>query len=412
MIDKTNSISFPSGVEDLFNYLFKKDYYVTLVGGAVRDFHLNEALSHDLDFELRHNNYYDGDAWKNKISELKNEIRNDLQLEIKELPFSILRISIDDYSVELSSPRLEDYTKSLGLGHSDFNTSFMSKLEYEKSFSRRDFTINAMGVEIKKDGRTFIDPFGGLQDLKSKNLRGCGQDFFKDPVRFLRLIRFSLRFNFPINKSFEMKLIEFNLKDLSLFYFFSESEKVGIIRFSKIFFNLVNKYSIQLNPKVLELEFLGSCKSIDSNKLLKSKLSVLEHLVLVEDCSLDLIQTYTKHASLKNKKQVELLKVRELLKFFEKFSLKILLNKIQNSTTEEVVSDESFYKLFQLKQLIKDRTEYLENISVESETIDILSLETLGNEDLLKYLSDKKVQSKVRKSLVIYFHLKSCFSLP
>ncbi|WP_172637605.1 CCA tRNA nucleotidyltransferase [Desulfitobacterium sp. PCE1] len=66
---------------------------------------------------------------------------------------------------------------------------------------RRDFTINA----IFQDARTgeLIDPLQGRKDLENKLLRACGnprERFMEDPVRILRLVRFSVQYGMEIEE--------------------------------------------------------------------------------------------------------------------------------------------------------------------------------------------------------------------
>ena len=59
--------------------------------------------------------------------------------------------------------------------------------------SRRDFTINAMALELTSDQPTLVDPFGGAADLLTRNLRtplSAQESFSDDPLRMLRAARF------------------------------------------------------------------------------------------------------------------------------------------------------------------------------------------------------------------------------
>ncbi len=61
----------------------------------------------------------------------------------------------------------------------------------EGDLSRRDFTVNAMAVAIPD--LTFVDPFGGLDDLATRTLRTpveAERSFADDPLRMVRLARF------------------------------------------------------------------------------------------------------------------------------------------------------------------------------------------------------------------------------
>ncbi len=69
----------------------------------------------------------------------------------------------------------------------------------EQDLARRDLTINAMAVtdstaqEASPDP-TIIDPFGGQDDLSNRLFRHVSDAFSEDPVRILRVARFSARF--------------------------------------------------------------------------------------------------------------------------------------------------------------------------------------------------------------------------
>jgi poly(A) polymerase len=69
----------------------------------------------------------------------------------------------------------------------------------EEDVKRRDFTINAMLMDI--DGKV-IDYVGGQEDLKNKILRTVGSPFARfaeDSLRMMRAIRFSVRFGLKID---------------------------------------------------------------------------------------------------------------------------------------------------------------------------------------------------------------------
>lgn len=60
----------------------------------------------------------------------------------------------------------------------------------------RDFTLNAMAVDLRGDLNQVIDPLNGAEDLAAKRLRQCAQTSLRsDPIRCLRAVRFSVQFN-------------------------------------------------------------------------------------------------------------------------------------------------------------------------------------------------------------------------
>lgn len=63
----------------------------------------------------------------------------------------------------------------------------------ELDLSRRDFTVNAMALELTAATPELVDPFGGAADLVAKVLRtplGPEESFGDDPLRMLRAARF------------------------------------------------------------------------------------------------------------------------------------------------------------------------------------------------------------------------------
>jgi len=67
----------------------------------------------------------------------------------------------------------------------------------EEDLARRDFTINAMALELGAGDVTLVDPYGGAADLASRTLRtplSPEISFEDDPLRMLRAARFIARF--------------------------------------------------------------------------------------------------------------------------------------------------------------------------------------------------------------------------
>ncbi len=70
----------------------------------------------------------------------------------------------------------------------------------ERDLKRRDFTINALAIELTKHGMgKVIDPYGGQQDLRQRLVRVIHpESFVDDPTRIFRCLRFGIRFGFEI----------------------------------------------------------------------------------------------------------------------------------------------------------------------------------------------------------------------
>ena len=72
----------------------------------------------------------------------------------------------------------------------------------EGDLRRRDFTVNAMALEIGETGNVFVDPFGGLRDLVAKKIKtpiSAEELFTEDPLRMMRAARFSAQLGFDVD---------------------------------------------------------------------------------------------------------------------------------------------------------------------------------------------------------------------
>lgn len=90
---------------------------------------------------------------------------------------------------------------STGPGHTDFDVqpvdpSVPASEAVHRDLKRRDFTINAMALDVRWD--VLHDPHGGLAALSEGTLRHVSEAFRDDPLRILRGARFAARLDFEI----------------------------------------------------------------------------------------------------------------------------------------------------------------------------------------------------------------------
>ena len=101
-----------------------------------------------------------------------------------------------DFPVFLHPRTHEEYAlarteRKSGHGYAGFTCHAAPDVTLEEDLARRDLTINAMA---RSEGGTLIDPYGGQRDLAARVFRHVSMAFAEDPVRILRLARFSARF--------------------------------------------------------------------------------------------------------------------------------------------------------------------------------------------------------------------------
>lgn len=74
----------------------------------------------------------------------------------------------------------------------------------EEDLSRRDFTMNAIALEVHDSNFDIDDPYNGQEDIKNKIIRTVGnphERFDEDALRMMRAIRFHAELNFEIEKN-------------------------------------------------------------------------------------------------------------------------------------------------------------------------------------------------------------------
>ena len=148
-----------------------------LVGGVVRDVLINKNIeSPDLDLTTN--------ATPDQIRALVEPVADAVWLQGER--FGTIGLRIGEIRMEITTHRSESYVSS------SRKPSVTFSLNLEDDLSRRDFTVNAMAIEV--DSGTFFDPFNGRSDLENKILRpplAPETSFNDEPLRMLRAERFS-----------------------------------------------------------------------------------------------------------------------------------------------------------------------------------------------------------------------------
>ena len=134
--------------------------------------------------------------------------------------FGVIHLAMKGESLDFSFPRTES---KVGYGHRGFVVHTDEKLSFKEAALRRDFTINAMGMELPD--LTLCDPYGGIDDLKAHVLRHVGPAFVEDSLRILRGVQFASRFECSLAPETVDLCRTLSLADLSVERLFEEFKK-------------------------------------------------------------------------------------------------------------------------------------------------------------------------------------------
>ncbi len=170
-----------------------------LVGGAVRDALFGRTMTEqDFDFVIRGLSQEEIQTWFSTQGEVNLVGQHFGVFKFMPRGFSPEHISF----IDLALPRTEAVSEgSLG-GYKDFDVQSDPSLPIEDDLARRDFTMNAMAFDIRK--QHLVDPFQGQTDLANKTIRAVGNPearFREDLTRLLRAIRFSAELGFDIEEN-------------------------------------------------------------------------------------------------------------------------------------------------------------------------------------------------------------------
>lgn len=156
------------------------DHRLYLVGGIVRDLSLGRLSGFDIDLTT--------DAEPKTIKRLVAPLAEHVWTQGER--FGTIGAQVGGHALEITTHRAERYDPESRKPVVTFGD------QLDEDLSRRDFTINAMAIEVP--GGTLHDPFGGVPDLTTGVLRtplSPDVSFGDDPLRMLRAARFIARFD-------------------------------------------------------------------------------------------------------------------------------------------------------------------------------------------------------------------------
>lgn len=175
-------MAIPAEVKKIIADLEDAGFEAYIVGGCVRDLLLKK-------------NPNDWDVTTNAQPNQIQKVFPDNFYENSFLTVTVLTKSKQISQIEVTTYRLEaEYSDKRHPDRIEFAKTLQEDL------ARRDFTVNAMAMDAKKN---IVDLFGGQEDLKKKIIRAVGEAnerFNEDALRMLRAVRLATVLGFTIEE--------------------------------------------------------------------------------------------------------------------------------------------------------------------------------------------------------------------
>lgn len=204
MVFETFDKTVASGM-DLCRVIVQKGYEAYLVGGCVRDMIMqrlgmsDKTDIHDVDIatnmpieQLRHNF---------KTASNNGEAHGTILVEHDGIYFEVTQFRTDGIYSDGRHPDSVTFTKS-----------------FKEDTARRDFTINAMGLDCNG---VVIDHHNGIKCLQDKVINTVGdpaERFSEDALRIIRAYRFAARYKFDITPEIHeaIRKTKYKLADIAM----------------------------------------------------------------------------------------------------------------------------------------------------------------------------------------------------
>ena len=260
-------------IQEIFTILQKdqpKEKKIAMfVGGCVRKYILNEEID-DIDIAT----IFTPEEIKYKFKD------NDFKIIDTGVEHGTVTIMCKNYKFEITTLRKDVKTDGR---HAE--VAFTD--DWHEDSSRRDFTINAIYLDIKGN---FFDPQNGINDLKKNSIKFIGdpaQRISEDYLRIIRFIRFSLQYNNEKSEDITIEAIKLKLngiKNLSKERVLFELIKILKLKnFNKIIFNshLLDIFQI-IFPELKYLKRLNKFNTFDNEESNFDKELILATLLVDE----------------------------------------------------------------------------------------------------------------------------------
>lgn len=174
----------PAAVKQIYKKLEDNNFEVYFVGGCVRNLLMGLPVK---DWDLTTN------ATPEELLKLFSDGFYNNEFGTVGIPLSEKNV------VEITTYRTEQ-----GFSNKRHPDKVLWGKTIDEDLSRRDFTMNAVGMKLNGDQTEFVDPFNGRKDIEDKIIRTVGNPsarFKEDALRLLRAIRFATVLSFDIDQA-------------------------------------------------------------------------------------------------------------------------------------------------------------------------------------------------------------------
>ena len=198
--------------KQILKLLTDNGYTAYMVGGFVRDYVMSLEF-HDIDIATS--------AKPEQIVELGTKVGYKVWYSANGINHGTIAYTIEGDTFEITS-----YRKDVSCDGRNAIIEYASTIE--EDLSRRDFTMNALAMDINGN---IIDPFNGQLDIQNKIVRFVGNPVDRineDNLRIMRAIRFASRFGFKIEEKSWGAIVENKdkVKNLSVERVWDEFKKI------------------------------------------------------------------------------------------------------------------------------------------------------------------------------------------
>lgn len=175
-------IGVPKEVQEVAKSLVEAGFEAYLVGGCVRDMMLGR----------------DPKDWDIATNATPDEVQKIFPESVYENDFGTVGVKTESEDPKLKVIEVTTYRIEGRYSDKRHPDEVRFAKTIEEDLSRRDFTVNAMAMNVKGE---LIDPYGGENDARDQVIRTVGAPearFSEDALRLMRAARFSVELGFEM----------------------------------------------------------------------------------------------------------------------------------------------------------------------------------------------------------------------